>query len=154
MDVKIGHPIRIACKNRTLHVSRQSWFLQSNFIVHVTWREDHACESVRDSELQRIGISLYPQVPWMAPAMGLICALFEPCMRYGDLIQSCFNCDLRLALADAFDAMMAKQVKPITHATTLTPPATEPPSPTEIAEQVEQTEQVQRSSVLINLPRQ
>ena len=58
-----------------------------------------------------------------------------------------------VALADAFDAMMAKQVKPITHATTLTPPATEPPSPTEIAEQVEQTEQVQRSSVLINLPR-
>ncbi len=58
-----------------------------------------------------------------------------------------------VALADAFDAMMAKQVKPITHADTISLPAQEPPSPAEIADLIETNKQVDCTSVLLDLPR-
>ncbi len=58
-----------------------------------------------------------------------------------------------LAFADAFDAMMAKQVNPVKHATTSAPTPTEPPSPAEIAELIEERKLVANTSLLLDLPK-
>ena len=58
-----------------------------------------------------------------------------------------------LAFADAFEAMMAENIKPITHATTIAPPPVVAPSPAEIAELIEESERVTSTSLLLDLPR-
>ncbi len=58
-----------------------------------------------------------------------------------------------VALADAMDAMLAKQATPITFAAPASIEPTEPPSPAEIVDLVETNNQVLCTSVLIELPR-
>ena len=58
-----------------------------------------------------------------------------------------------LAFADAFEAMMAENIKPITHATTIAPPPVVAPSPAEIAELIEERELVANTSLLLDIPK-
>ncbi|MBT6270574.1 MAG: ATP-binding cassette domain-containing protein [Phycisphaerae bacterium] len=58
-----------------------------------------------------------------------------------------------VALADAFEVMMAKEKMPITHSATEPLPAPRPPTPVEIAELVSDNQQATRTSILLDLPR-
>ncbi len=58
-----------------------------------------------------------------------------------------------VALADAFDKMMAKRVEPISYTAPLSPTTPKLPTPAEIADLVTKQEQVACTSLLIDLPR-